>query len=346
MSFKVVHAFALPGVDLGEKLLEPLDATLVKGLWPTEDEIISHARDADAVIGVVTYQPFTRRVLQALVNCRIVAGIAVGFETVDLEAATECGIVVTNVPDYCIDEVSGLAITLMLALGHKLLQADKAVKERHLSFTKNREVLGEILYPMFRMRGQTLGIVGLGKIGTATALKARGLGMRVMAYDPYVLDAVMESRGVKPVDLDILLRESDFISLHTPLTPETSSMIGYEEFKKMKPTCYFVNTARGGCVDQEALIRALHEGLMAGAGIDVTVDEPISPDNPLIKMPNVILTGHSAYYSTTADVELFHKPMSQAVQALNGEWPLYALNLEAKEKWLEKWGKQDQEVSI
>jgi D-3-phosphoglycerate dehydrogenase len=340
MSFKVVHTFALPGVDLGERLLEPLDATLVKGVWPTEDEIISHTKDADAVIGVVTFQPFTRRVLGALEKCRIIAGIAVGFETVDLEAATEYGIAVTNVPDYCIDEVSGLAITLMLAQGHRLLQADKAVKERKVSFTKTREALGEVLYPMFRMRGQTLGIVGLGKIGTATALKARGLAMRVIAYDPYVLDAVMESRGVQPVDLDTLLRESDFVSLHTPLTPETRGMIGYEGFKKMKPTCYFINTARGGCVDQEALIRALNEGLIAGAGIDVTVEEPISPDNPLIKMPNVILTGHSAYYSTTADLELFHKPMMQAISALKGEWPLYGLNLDAKEKWLEKWGKK------
>lgn len=340
MTFKVVHTFALPGVDLGEELLEPLDATLVKGMWRTGDEIISHGRDADAVIGVVSIQPFTRRVLEAFVNCRIIAGIAVGFETVDLEAATDCGIVVTNVPDYCIDEVSGLAMTLMLALGHKLLQIDKAVRERQISFTLDRKALMDVLYPRFRMRGQTLGIVGLGKIGTATALKARGLGMKVIAYDPYVLRAVMESRGVRPVDLDTLLRESDFIGLHTPLTPETSNMIGYEEFKKMKPTCYFINTARGGCVDQASLIRALQEGLIAGAGIDVTADEPIHADNPLLEMPNVILTGHSAWYSTTSDLELFHKPMTQVAMAQKGEWPLYAVNPDVKEKWLEKWGEK------
>jgi D-3-phosphoglycerate dehydrogenase len=340
MSFKVVHALALPDVDLGEELLEPLDAALVKGMWLTEDEIISHARDADAVIGVVTYQPFTRRVLKALENCRILAGIAVGFEMVDLEAATECGMVVTNVPDYGIDEVSGMAITLMLGSGNKLLQVDKAVKERQVCFARDREALLDIVRPKFRMRNQTLGIVGLGRIGTASALKARGLGMRVMAYDPYVLDAVMESRGVKPVDLDTLLGESDFISLHTPLTPETSNMIGYEEFKKMKPTCYFINTARGGCVDQAALIRALQEGLIAGAGIDVTVDEPIAADNPLITMPNVILTGHSAWYSNSADFEIFYKPMTQVVAALKGEWPVYAVNPEVEKQWLEKWGKK------
>ena len=341
MSFKIVHTFALPGADLGEKLLEPLDANLVKGLWRTEDEIINHTKDADAVIGAVSIQPFTRRVLGSLVNCRVIAGIAVGFESVDLEAATEYGMVVTNVPDYCIDEVSGLALTFMLALRHKLLPADKAVRERHFSFTRNREALMEVLYPMFRMRGQTLGIIGLGRIGTATALKARGLGVRVIAYDPYVLGPVMESHGVEPVGLDTLLRESDFISLHTPLTSETRGMIGHEEFKRMKPTCYFINTARGGCVDQEALIRALEEGLINGAGIDVTAEEPIAADNPLIKMPNVILTGHSAYYSTVAEMELFHKPVSQAVLALKGEWPLYALNLDVKGRWLEKWGKKD-----
>ena len=341
MSFKVVYTAASPGADLGEKLLEPLDATLVKGLWRTEDEIISQARDADAIIGILSVQPFNRRVLGALANCRIVASISVGFEAIDLEAATDYGIVATNVPDCCIDEVSGLTMTFMLALGHKLLQADKAVKARHVSFTTvNREALSEVLDPMFRMRDQTLGIVGLGRIGTATALKARGHQMRVIAYDPYVLDAVMESRGVEPVDLDTLLRESDFITVHTPLTPETASMFGYEEFKKMKATCYFINTARGGCVDQEALIRALQEGLIAGAGIDVTIEEPIAADNPLIKIPNVILTGHSAFYSTAAEAQLFYKPMTQVVMALRGDWPLYGLNQEVKDRWLERWGKK------
>jgi len=341
MSFKVVHTYALPGVDHGDDLLKSFDATLVKGVWSTEEEVISNTKGADAVIGAVSRQPFTRRVLETLTNCRILAGIAIGFEAVDLAAATEYGIAVTNVPDYCLDEVSGLAIGFMLALGHKILQIDKAVREKQISFIGGRQAVEEIGYPMFRMRNQTLGIVGLGKIGTATALKARGLGMKVIAYDPYVLDAVMESRGVEPVNLDTLLRESDFISLHTPLTPETNSMIGYEEFKSMKPTSYFINTARGRCVDETALIRALQEGLIAGAGIDVTLHEPIEADNPLIKMPNVILTGHSAFYSMSSDKELFLKPMTQVVMALNGEWPLYGLNPEIKEAWLEKWERKD-----
>jgi D-3-phosphoglycerate dehydrogenase len=205
MSMNVVNIFTLPGIDYGDELLDPSGTRLTKGLWMTEDEIIAQARDADAIIGVVSVQPFTRRLLAALPKCRVIAGIGIGYDKVDVEAATELGIAVTNVPDYCLDEVSGLAITFMLALGHKLLQIDRAVKERRIAFTVDKKALDEIAYPMFRMRDQTLGIVGFGKIGTVTALKARGLGMRVMAYDPYVLRPVMESRGVTPVDLDMLL---------------------------------------------------------------------------------------------------------------------------------------------
>jgi len=340
MDFKVVNVFRLPEVDFGNELLDPLGATLVNGMWMKEEEIIAQCHDADAVIGVVSIQPFNRRLMSGLPKCRVIAGIGIGYDKTDLEAATELGIAVTNVPDYCLDEVSGLAVGYMLALGHRLLQMDRAVRERRVLFTVDKKALNEIAYPMFRMRDQTVGIVGLGKIGTVTALKARGLGMRVMAYDPYVLRPVMESRGVTPVDFDTLLRESDFISIHTPLTSETNSMFGYEQFRKMKRTAYFINTARGGCVDQPGLVRALKEGLIAGAGIDVTIDEPIAKDNPLLTMTNVILTGHSAWYSVTSEVDLYRRPMTQVVQALRGELPNYTVNPEAKSKWVARWGKK------
>ncbi len=340
MGFKVVNCFPLPEIDFGDELLDAFAATLVKGMWMTEEEIIAHAHDADAVIGAVSIQPFNRRLLTALPRCRLIAGIGIGYDKTDLEAATDLGMAITNVPDYCLDEVSGLAITFMLALGHRLLQIDRAVRERRILFTVDKEALDEIASPMFRMRDQTLGIVGLGKIGTVTALKARGLGMRVIAYDPYVLRPVMESRGVTPVDFETLLKESDFISLHTPLTPETSNMFGYEQFKKMKPTAYFINTARGGCMDQAGLIRAVREGLIAGAGIDVTVDEPITPENPLLTMTNVILTGHTAWYSVTSEADLYRRPMTQVVQALKGEFPVYTVNTDVKTKWMARWGKK------
>lgn len=338
MGFKVVNLFALEETDFADELLDPLDAALVKGVWRKEEEILEHAHDADAVIGVVSIQPFNRRLLSALPKCRVVAGIGIGYDRTDLEAATELGIAVTNVPDYCLDEVSGLAITDMLALGHRLLQIDRAVRERRVVFTSDKKAQKEIARPMFRMRDQTLGIAGLGKIGTVTALKARGLGMRVIAYDPYVLGPVMESRGVTPVSFETLLRESDFISIHTPLTPETDRMFGYEQFKKMKRTAYFINTARGGCVDQPGLIQALKENLIAGAGLDVTIDEPIAPDNPLLAMNNVILTGHSAWYSDISNYDMHRRPMTQVVQALNGEFPLYTVNTEVRKTWMARWG--------
>ncbi len=338
MSFKVVNLFPLPDTDFANELLDPLDVTLVEKKCMTEEEIIAEARDADAVIGVVSVQPFNRRLLQALPKCRVIAGIGIGYDKTDVEAAAELGIAVTNVPDYCLDEVSGLAITLMLALGHKILRLDRAVREHRVLFTSDRKALNEFAYPMFRMRDQTLGIVGVGKIGTVTGLKARGLGMRVIGYDPYVLKPVMESRGITPVDFDTILRESDFISTHTLLNDETANLWGYDQFRRMKRTAYFINTSRGGVVDQPGLIRALKEGLIAGAALDVTLDEPPEPDNPLLTMPEVILTGHSAWYSVTADVDLHRRPMTQVIQALKGEWPTYAVNPDGKAKWLARFG--------
>lgn len=340
MTFKVIESFVIPGFDNHARLLKDMDAVLTSGTWKTEDELIENLKDADAVLGAASFQQFTRRVLSSLPKCRIIASSGIGLDQADLEAATENVIAITNVPDYGLDEVSGRAIAFMLALGHKLFTLDKMVRTKRLSGVLNMSATKEIIRPMFRMREQTLGIIGLGRIGTAAALKAKGLGMRVIAYDPYVLPGIMESRWVKPVDLDTLLKESDFISLHTILTEETRDMVSYEEFKKMKPTCYFINTARGGCVDQPALIQALQQGLIAGAGIDVTAEEPIAADNPMLKMDNVILTGHTAGYSESADPDLFSRPMIQVVKALNGEWPTSAANPAVRNKWLEKWGKK------
>ncbi len=345
MNFKVVHTLAIPGKNLGEQLLNHLDATLIKGVWQTEDDFIKQGHDADALIGDIARKPFTRKVMSQLQKCRIIAGVNLGYDAMDLASATEHDIVVTNVPDYCLDEVSGRAIALMLALGYKILQANKAVKEEQRSMVPDMKVMLEVIHPILRMQGQTLGIIGCSKIGTATALKARGLGLRVIAYDPYVFSGALKSMGIDPVDMDTLLKESDFISLHVPATPETRNMIGYKQFQKMKRTAYFINTARGTVVDEPALARALQEGLIAGAGLDVTVKEPIEKDNPLITMSNVILTGHSAWYSAEAEYELFLKPMGQVVMALKGRWPTYAINTQVKDKWLRKWGAKNNSIA-
>ncbi len=342
MKLKVVNTIYVPGMDFGESLLQDTGASLSNVLARTEDELIRCTADADAAIGSGPVQSWTARVLNALSGCRIVASLGVGYGRIDLAAATNNGIVVTNTPDYCIDEVSGLAVALILALGRKLFQVDRAVREKFVNFVPmKRKNLADIVHPVFRMRDQTVGIVGMGRIGVATALKIKGLGMNVIAYAPSVPDPIILSLGVSPVDFDTLLRTSDFISINASLTKSSTNMFGREEFGKMKPTCYLINTARGELIDQPALVEALQENRIAGAGIDTTVDEPISADNPLLRMRNVILTGHSAWYSTSSDSpEFWHKAMTQVIKALGGEWPIYAVNREVKRKWLQKWGKK------
>jgi len=343
MKLKVVHTFIDSGMTYGEDLLGPLEAVMVAGRWVGEDDLIANAHDADAIICASPVQDWTPRVLTALSKCRIIATLSIGYDRISLGAATKMAIVVTNVPDYCIDEVSNQAISFMMALGRKLFQIDCAVREKQVVFHPgNRKGLDEIAHPIFRLRGQTLGIIGFGKIGTAVALKAKGLGLKVIAYDPYVFGEVMLSHGVEPADLNNLLCKSDFISINATLTDETRGMIGPEQFKKMKPTGYLINTARGEIIQQPSLVEALERGLIAGAGLDVTTDEPILPGNPILKLPNVILTGHSAWYSTTSDSssEYWHKPMTQVAMALKGEWPTYVVNPEVKQKWIEKWSEK------
>ncbi len=341
MSFKVVNTISVPGVDFGGALLESLDAELINGLGKTEEELIRCTTGADAVICSGPVQPWTGRVVGSLDACRIIASLGIGYDRIDLDAATRGAIVVTNIPDYCIDEVSDQAIALMFALNRQLFRMDEAVrKHRTLFVPPNRPAVESIAHPGVRMREATMGVVGFGKIGSVTALKARGLGMRVIAYDPFVWDAVIASRGVEPVDFDMLLKESDFISVNASLTEQSRKMFNDETLRRMKPAAYLINTARGEIVDQSALVRAIEEKRIAGAGLDVTETEPIPGDDPILRTPNVILTGHGAWFSTTADSEpeFWHKAMQQVVSALTGRWPEYAVNTEVKKRWVEKWG--------
>lgn len=342
MSYKVVNTIYSPDTSFGEEYLKDLDVTLVNGQWRTEDDLIENASAADAIICAGPGQPWTARVIHELSQCRILASLSIGYDRIDVDAATESDIVVTNVPDYCVDEVSSQAIALLMAMNRRLIPIDRAVRDRQVHLiTPNRKDVAKYAHPIHRLQDQTLGIIGFGRIGTAVALKAKGLGMRIMAHDPYVFEAVMKTHGVEPVDFDTLIEEADFISINALLNDETTGMIGHDEFIRMKPSCYVINTARGEIVDQQALVQALNEGLIAGAGLDVTAVEPIPEDAPILKIPNVILTGHSAWYSSASDSdsEYWHKAAIQIVSALRGEWPIYAVNPDARQKWLQRWGK-------
>jgi len=335
MAYKVLMTAFMPGMPLEEEIITNAGAELEKNLIFTEDEIIENARDADGIIAGTTVQPFTRRVIENLTKCRIIANLGIGYDKLDLEAATDHGICATNVPDYCLGELSDTTMLLILALARKLMITTAAVKEGKW-FTNLQD--RQMLMPMYRIQGQTLGLIGLGRIARTLVPKARSLGLKVIAYDPYIPPEVAKGLGVEPVDLERLLKESDFVSIHAHLTKENERMIGLDQLKMMKPTAYLVNTARGQMVDQQALYTALTEGLIAGAGLDVMDPEPPNPDDPLLKLDNLIATGHSAQLSEDAEAEMWRRPLEEVASVLKGEWPRAWLNPEVKEKFITRWG--------
>jgi len=315
--FKVVITDSYhPTLDAEREELQEIDADLILEQCRTEDEIIAATRDADAVM--VQHANISRRVVEHLEKCQIIARYGVGFDNVDVAAATECGIMVSNVPDYCIDEVSSHAIALLMACSRKIVQLSNSVKAGQWTYM--------VAEPVYKMIGQTLGIVGLGRIGSAAARKGLGLGLKVQAYDPYVFETDLD---VVFVDFDILLRTSDFVSIHAPLTDETYHMFGKNEFEKMKKGAFLVNTARGPIVDGAALYEALEASEIAGAGVDVMEQEPISQDDPLLKLDNFIITPHTAWYSEAAQ-NLLQREAARAVLAvLKGGRPRSLVNPEA-----------------
>jgi len=335
MAFKVVHTIAVPDMPIEEKIITGIGAQLVRGVFMTEDQIIQACKDADAIVCGATTQPFNRKVIENLPKCRIIANIGIGYDKLDVQAATDHTILATNVPDYCLEEVSDQAMALILALYRKLFPAAaKSAEGKWLMFPEHSKTL----MPIFRLRGRTLGLLGLGRIGRAMVPKAKGFGMKVIAYDPYIPAKVATDMGVELVDKDILLAQSDYLSLHAPANPDGTPLMGAKEFKKMKPTAYLINTARGSLVDEKALIAALNAKQIAGAGLDVMHGEPPSTDNPLFKMPNVIISGHSGQLSVEATMELFRRPLQECARVLQGEWPGGLLNPQVKDKFVARFG--------
>ncbi len=281
-----------PTLDLEREVLDRAGLELVPVQCRTEDDVIRLCADADGLLN--QFAPLTRRVFARLSRCRVVARYGVGVDNVDVHAATEFGIAVCNVPDYAVEEVSDHAIALLMALARRTHLLDRAVRAGRWDFSVAR--------PVRRMHGRVLGIVGLGRIGRATARKAAGLGLRVIAHDAQAGEPGFDRGVAEMVSLETLLRESDYISVHVPLTPETRHLMRAETFARMKAGALLVNTARGGLVDEEALAEALLAGRIAGAGFDVLTREPPREGNPLVglRLPNFILTPHTAWASREA----------------------------------------------
>ena len=238
----------------------------------TEDELIAATQDADAILtSMECLVPYTRKVISKLKKCKIIHNIGAGYERIDVQAATDYGICVSFPGDYCSEEVAEHSMALILTCARRILRLDKAVRKGNWGFPARHEML-EVWSPIFRIKGQTLGIIGFGRVGRLLVPKAKGFGLRVIAFDPYLPSNVFKESGAESVTLDNLLGESDYVSVNAALTEENRHLLGIEEFRKMKPTAYFINCARAELADEEALYTALANGYIAGAGLDVVLD--------------------------------------------------------------------------
>jgi D-3-phosphoglycerate dehydrogenase / 2-oxoglutarate reductase len=313
----LVTDYAWPSLDVERELLAAVGAELLVAETGEEDELVALARSVDAIL--TNWKRVPAAALEAAPRCLVVSRYGVGVDNIPVERATELGIVVTNVPDFCLEEVSDHAMALILACARRVVPFTRATREGRW------DLLG-IGRGLPRLREQTLGLVGFGNIARTLVPKARGFGMRVIAHTPRVEPRPAEDGLELTNDLEHLLRQSDYVSLHAPATAETRGLIGEEQLRLMKPTAYLVNTSRGALVDERALYRALADGRIAGAALDVLGGEPPPPDDPLLTLDNVIVTPHAAFYSETAIRELQTKAAGNVVTVLRGEEPATVVN--------------------
>ena len=316
-------------VDLGYENYEPereelakIGATLILRDCKTEDDLLDAVADADGLL--VRQAEISARVIAAAKRCKVIGRYGVGVDNVDLQAATEKGIMVVNVPDYCQEEVSDHALALLFACARRVVSRDRRVRAGEWDVGARE--------PVFRMRGKTLGLLGLGSIARTLARKVSGFGLRLIAFDPFVDADAARELGVELVDLERLFREADYLSIHAPLTDDTRHIVNEERLKAMKPTAIVVNTSRGPLIDETALVRALREGWIASAGLDVYEKEPPPADSPLRELPNVVLTDHAAWYSEEAVVELQRKAAAEVARVLTGQPPRNLVNKEVLQR--------------
>lgn len=291
-------------------------ADLVALKTKTPAEFLPAAAGADAILN--TYAgPITAADMARMPKCKIIARYGIGVDTIDLDAATRAGIIVTNNPTYCIEEVAEHAMALLLACARKTAFYDRLVRTGRWEVPPGK--------PMYRLSGRTLGLVGFGNIARQVAIRAAAFGMNVLFADPFVKDGQFEVPA-KRTELRDVLQAADFVSLHPPLTPATRRMVNDEMLGQMKPTAYLINCARGPVIDTEALVRALDRKTIAGCALDTTDPEPLPDPHPLRGRDNVIITPHAAWYSEQAMAGLQAGAPGEVRRVLQGEWPLHVVN--------------------
>jgi D-3-phosphoglycerate dehydrogenase / 2-oxoglutarate reductase len=333
MNFKVVYTSVAP-IKIDSAALLRLGVDYTEAPATTEEELIDVASDADVII--TRSEPCTNKVVRSLRSCRLIFTPKVGYDNIDVAASTEMGICVANMPGLSAEEVSDHVMALMLCLARKLIRLDGMVRAGQWKIFHGPE-MQSVWQGISHLRGQTLGIVGFGSIARALTAKAQAFGLRTLACDPYVSSELMNKMGVESADLSELLRRSDYVSVHAVLTPETHHMLGLAQYQMMKHTAYLINASRGALLDEEALYLALSRGYIAGAGLDVLEIEPARTDNRLLRLDNVILTGHSAHYSDQVWEEQARRPGEEVARMLRGEWPMGWVNPQVEPRFLARW---------
>jgi D-3-phosphoglycerate dehydrogenase len=319
--------------DFGDILIEKEEMgkhglEVIGAQCKTEEELIAVALNAHAIIP--QYARVGRKTIESLTNCKVISRYGAGVDIVDVDAATEKGIQVTNVPYYCMDEVADHAMAMLLALVRKIFVYDKATHQGTWHWKSG--------YPIRRIRGSKAGLVAFGKIAKAIARRARAFGMEVLAYDPYVDDEMILVHGVTPATFETLIKESDYILIQAPLTDETRLMFGEREFRQMKSTAVLINTARGPIVDNDALYKALRKGWIAAAALDDIEEEPAKkrdwkPTHPLFELEQVMITPHSAYYSEASIEDARRTASREVVRVLTGKPPRFPVNFIQIRQW-------------
>ncbi|MGE3270616.1 MAG: C-terminal binding protein [Chloroflexota bacterium] len=327
MAFKVAVTPTRPGYpfEIEREILEKVGAELVIVPWENETQYAAAVADADAVVqgrGVT----LTASIVKQLKQAKVVMNGAVGLDRIDIDAATEAGILVVNVPDVWVNEVADHAMLLLLAVARKLKYASG------MAHSGKWAQVHSALAPVPRLQGKTLGLVSFGTIARNVAKRAQAFGMNVIAFDPFVTPEAMAELGVGSRTLEAMLAEADFVSAHAPHTKGTHHLMGEAQFAAMKPTAIFVNTGRGKVVDEPALIKALQEGKIAAAGLDVLEEEPPAPDNPLLSMENVLVTPHTAFYSDEAFIASRVRIGEEIAAILSGKRPRNCANPSVLEK--------------
>lgn len=321
----VITDYDYGNIDIERAILEKVGAEVIGLQAKTEEDLVDAAKDCAAMMN--QYARVGAKTIQRMEKCEVIARYGVGVDIVDVQAATDRNILVTNVLDYCTEEVADHAIALWMTLARKIPDYDRATHKGIWKWQSGK--------PIYRLRGRTMGVVSFGKIGQTIARRAQAFGTNVIAFDPFLPEAVAKEHGVELVSKAELLARSDYILMQAPMTPETRHFLSDAEFEAMKPGAILVNTGRGPTVDNQALYRALTDGHLGAAGLDDPEEEPAKraewdpADNPIFTLPNVVVTPHSAYYSEESIREARVRAATQVAKVLTGQKPDFPVNAKA-----------------